>query len=118
MMEEIKQVIIIRSDLEMSKGKAVAQGAHSAIRAFEIAQESTPRVVSDWQMQGEKKIAVKAPLTEMQSIFSKAKKARLPCALIQDAGLTQLEPGTITALAIGPAKSADIDALTKHLKLL
>lgn len=118
MMDEIKQVIIICSGLHMGRGKAVAQGCHAAIRAFVQAQENTPRIVSDWQVQGEKKIAVKATLAEMQSIFSKAKKMGLPCALIQDAGLTQLEPGTITALAIGPAKSADIDLLTKHLRLL
>ncbi|MEM3364164.1 MAG: peptidyl-tRNA hydrolase Pth2 [Candidatus Micrarchaeia archaeon] len=118
MLDEIKQVIIIRSDLQMGKGKAVAQACHAAVRAFEDAARSTPRTVSDWKLQGEKKIAVKASLAEMQSIFTLARKAGLPCALIQDAGLTQLEPGTITALAIGPAKSSDIDPLTKHLKLL
>ncbi|MCX8199883.1 MAG: peptidyl-tRNA hydrolase Pth2 [Candidatus Micrarchaeota archaeon] len=118
MLDEIKQVIIVRSDLQMGKGKAVAQACHAAIRAFEAACELTPRIVSGWKMQGEKKIVVKAPLAEMQGIFSRAKRAGLPCALIQDAGLTQLEPGTVTAMAIGPAKSSEVDALTKHLKLL
>ncbi|MEM0438167.1 MAG: peptidyl-tRNA hydrolase Pth2 [Candidatus Micrarchaeia archaeon] len=116
-MEEVKQAIIIRSDIQMGKGKAVAQGAHAAIRAYESARKKFPRTVSDWELQGEKKIVLKASLAEMEQIYSLAKKS-LPCALIRDAGLTQLEPGTITALAIGPAKAPDIDALTKHLKLL
>jgi len=116
--DEVKQVIVIRSDIQMGKGKAVAQGCHAAIRAFIEADKKSARTVSEWQMQGEKKIVAKAPLSEMEAIFIAAKKAGLPCALIKDAGLTQLEPGTTTALAIGPAKTSDIDPLTKHLKLL
>ncbi|MCX8205742.1 MAG: peptidyl-tRNA hydrolase Pth2 [Candidatus Micrarchaeota archaeon] len=116
-MEEVKQAIIIRSDIRMGKGKAVAQGAHAAVHSYEMAKKKFPRLVSDWEMQGEKKVALKASLAEIEQIYSLAKKS-LPCALIRDAGLTQLEPGTITALAIGPAKASDIDAITGHLKLL
>ena len=51
-------------------------------------------------------------------ISRKKLKKILPCALIKDAGRTQIEPGTITALGIGPALESDIDKYTKDLKLL
>ncbi len=114
---EVKQVIIIRSDIQMGKGKMVAQGSHAAVRAYAEAKKRTPHIVSEWEMGGEKKVVVKAMLEEMERIYALAHRT-LPCVMIRDAGLTQLEPGTITAMAIGPAKSSDIDPLTKHLKLL
>ncbi len=116
-MDEIEQVIIVRCDLNMGKGKAVAQGCHAAVRAYEMAKQETPRIVSDWKMQGEKKIVLKADLEAIMRIYENARN-ELPCALIRDAGLTQLEPGTVTALGIGPARRSDIHPLTGSLKLL
>ena len=67
--------------------------------------------------EADKEIAnLKTIMGEIKSL--KAKKAKLPCAIIKDAGHTQLEPGTITALAIGPAEEDVIDKITKNLKLL
>jgi len=117
-MREVKQVIIIRNDLDMGKGKAVAQGAHAAIQSYDRAREDVPRLVSDWKMMGEKKICLKCNLQEILRVYEQAKKAKLPCSIIKDAGHTQLEPGTITAVAIGPAEEDVIDKITKHLKLL
>ncbi len=117
-MREVKQVIIIRNDLNMGKGKAVAQGAHAAIQSYDKAKEIVPRLVSDWKMMGEKKICLKCNLEEMLRVYNEAKKAKLPCAIIRDAGHTQLEPGTITAMAIGPAEEDQINKITKNLKLL
>lgn len=117
MMDEIKQVIIIRSDLRMGKGKMVAQGCHAAVRAYVEARERTPSIVREWELSGEKKIVLKASLEEMTRLYNEIQH-KLPCALIRDAGLTQLEPGTVTALAIGPAKASDVDPLTGSLKLL
>ena len=116
-MREVKQVIIIRNDLDMGKGKAVAQGAHAAIQSYDRAREDVPRLVSDWKMMGEKKICLKCNLQEILRVYEQAKKAKLPCSIIKDAGHTQLEPGTITAVAIGPAEEDVIDKITKHLKL-
>ncbi len=118
-MHEYKQAIILRSDLKMSTGKKVAQGCHAAVTAVEYARKYTPSTVAAWGKEGQKKIALKVQSEEeLLNIYQDAKNMELPCSLIQDAGLTQLEPGTKTAVAIGPAKSEKIDKITNSLKLL
>ena len=57
-------------------------------------------------------------LKELKLLYRKAKRLKLPCALIRDAGLTQVKPGTITCLGIGPAEDKKIDKITGKLKLL
>ena len=47
-----------------------------------------------------------------------ARKANIPFAIINDAGLTQLPPGTTTVLGIGPSREELIDKITEHLPLL
>ncbi|MBI4362468.1 MAG: peptidyl-tRNA hydrolase [Euryarchaeota archaeon] len=115
-MMEYKQAIVIRSDLDISRGKTVAQGAHAALLACEAAGENVRRA---WQGQGGKKVVLKvAGLKELQGLEARAREMGLPCALVQDAGLTEVEPGTVTALGIGPAPAGEIDRLTGNLKLL
>ena len=47
-----------------------------------------------------------------------ADKSKLVNALIKDAGLTEIPPGTITCLAIGPDEDKKIDKITGKLKIL
>jgi PTH2 family peptidyl-tRNA hydrolase len=111
-----KQAIVVRKDLEWSKGKLAAHVAHASVAATLMADEKT---VCAWQKDGSKKVVLKIKdLEEMKKIFSDAKKKKLPSVLISDAGLTQLPKGTVTALAIGPAKETDVDKITGKLKLL
>jgi peptidyl-tRNA hydrolase, PTH2 family len=103
----------------MSAGKKVAQGCHAAVTAVEYARKYTPSVLQAWGKEGQKKIALKVKTEEeLLEVYQSAKNMDLPCSLIQDAGLTQLEPGTKTAVAIGPAESGEIDRITSNLKLL
>ena len=118
-MADYKQAIILRSDLGMGKGKLVAQGAHASLQACDKASASRPDWVEGWRGCGCEKVVVKvASERELVGIFAKARKARLPCAIIADAGHTQIEPGSKTAVAIGPAPENEIDAITGGLKLL
>jgi len=114
-----KQVIILRTDLKMSVGKKVAQGCHASVIAVENARKMTPSVLGSWGNEGQRKVALKVKSEEeLIEVYQFAKSMHLPCCIIQDAGLTQLEPGTKTAVGIGPAHSSEIDKITRELKLL
>jgi peptidyl-tRNA hydrolase, PTH2 family len=117
--EEIKQVIIIRSDLDMNKGKMVAQGAHASLMSYLVAERADKSIVKEWLDMGEKKIVLKVGDEEaLTKLYKAFEFKKIPCALVSDAGLTQLPPGTKTALGIGPWKGTDIDLFTRGLKLL
>lgn len=116
MVKEIKQVIVIRTDIEMSKGKMIAQACHASLEAYKASSSYFKR---KWKEFGFKKIVLKVSnLEELLKIYQEAKKMKLPCAIIRDAGKTQLEEGTITCIAIGPHYSEKIDKITGKLKLL
>ncbi|MEM0242887.1 MAG: peptidyl-tRNA hydrolase Pth2 [Candidatus Aenigmatarchaeota archaeon] len=116
MVREIKQVIVIRNDLEMGKGKMVAQACHASIEAYKKAPLYFKIL---WKFFGNKKVVLKVnSLDELIEVFKKTKEMKLPYALIRDAGKTQLKEGTITCIAIGPYYSEKIDKVTGNLKLL
>jgi PTH2 family peptidyl-tRNA hydrolase len=117
--EEIKQVIIVRLDIEMSKGKLSAQVAHASLMSYFEAEKADKAVAKQWLDTGEKKIVLKVhDVSDLEKLFKAFKYKKVPCALVSDAGMTELPPGTVTALGIGPWKSADINQFTSTLKLL
>lgn len=114
-----KQVIVLRSDLKMGKGKIAAQAGHAAVSAAEEARKHFQKWWKEWLNEGQCKIAVKVMSEEeLRKLGAMAKKAGLPHALISDRGLTQLPPATVTCLAIGPAPSSEVDQITGKLALL
>jgi len=111
-----KQMIIVRNDLNMSVGKKCAQSCHACLGAY---RKTDKKIKQEWKSQGEKKVVVEInSKKDLLDLFEQAKKENIPSYLVQDAGLTELKPGTITALAIGPEKEDKIDQLTINLKLL
>jgi len=116
---DYKMVIVLRTDLKMSKGKIAAQAGHAAVSAAEEARKKHPEWWKKWFEEGQCKIAVKARSeTELLELERKAKELELPFALISDRGLTELPPGTITCLGVGPAPSNRVDKMTGELDLL
>jgi len=114
-----KQVLVIRTDLGMSKGKIAAQAGHAAVSAAEEARKKWPDWWKTWLNEGQCKVAVKVQSEqELLELEREAKTLKLPHALISDRGLTELPPDTITCLGIGPAPSAEIDKITGKLPLL
>jgi len=114
-----KQVIVVRTDLKMSRGKIAAQAGHAAVSAAEEARKKYSDWWNAWIAEGQCKIAVRAESEqELLELEEKAKQSKLPTALIVDRGLTELPPDTITCLGIGPAPSTQIDAITGKLPLL
>lgn len=112
----MKQVIVVRTDLGMGKGKIASQVAHASIESISVSKNEK---VSKWKRDGMKKIVLKVSSEkELLTIYRKAKKEGLVAVIVRDLGKTQIKTGTITALAIGPDEDEKIDKITGNLKLL
>ena len=117
--EDYKQVIVVRKDLRMGTGKLAAQVAHAAVMAVEITKMRNLNWFNSWFKAGQAKVVVKVQnLSELVEIRKHAETLHLSVAEIQDSGLTQIPPGTVTCIGIGPGPSGLIDKVTNHLKLL
>ena len=117
--KEFKLVIVVRTDLGLTKGKLAVQVAHASVNCAVQVRSSKRRAYDEWYRQGQKKIVAKvASLRELHELKSMAEAKGLTTSLVTDAGLTQLPPGTTSCLGIGPAESSAIDPLTGHLGLL
>ena len=115
---EIKQVIAVRKDLNLTKGKMSVQVAHASVECFRKARDITPHEANHWLLEGAKKIVVYVEnKKELMELMQKIPES-IPSKLIIDAGKTHLEPGTITCFGIGPAYADEIDVITKDLKLV
>jgi PTH2 family peptidyl-tRNA hydrolase len=135
-MEKIaKQVIVIRKDLNMRKGKMVAQGAHASMKFIldrgyygraeldhdeEFHSKITDPAIKEWISGIFTKICVSVDSEEeLTSIYEKAKDAGLIVSMVTDSGLTEFSGvPTKTCIAIGPNWSHEIDEITRNLKLL
>lgn len=131
--KRIKQVIVVRKDLNMRKGKIAAQGAHASLAIFfnlmKQHQNSKPEVghfeldvtnpfMLDWMTGHFTKICVYVNSEqELLDLHQKSLAAGLPCALIKDAGFTEFNEPTYTTLGIGPDDPDKIDLITGKLPL-
>ena len=134
MSQDIKQVIVVRKDLKMRRGKEIAQGGHATI-AFLLKRLREPVWVIAWKLLtfqfltavqwkwflelGQKKVTLQVNSEDdLMQVYSKAKCYGVEVHLIQDSGLTEFDGvPTVTCLAIGPDLSDNVDPITKNLKL-
>ncbi|KAF7254956.1 hypothetical protein EG68_08087 [Paragonimus skrjabini miyazakii] len=113
-----KMVLVVRTDLNMGKGKIAAQCSHAAVSCFQYAQAKNPSLLAAWEEQGQPKIVLKSDsLHELELLSAKADSLDLINSIIHDAGHTQIPAGSATVLGIGPGLAADIDRVTGDLKL-
>ena len=111
-----KQVIIIRQDLKLPKGKAAAQAAHASVKAV---MNSDKQKVQAWDEEGMAKIVLKTENEKsLLKLLQEAKDQGIKTAMITDAGKTVVTPGTKTCIAIGPDEEEKIDEITGSLKLI
>lgn len=111
-----KQVILVRMDLKLPKGKLAVQAAHASVEA---ALKSPGGAVDEWRAEGGKKVVLKAAdLDGLRRYEALARKEKLVTALITDAGHTAIPAGTVTCLGIGPDKEERIDRVTGQLRIL
>ena len=135
-----KQILIIRKDLNMRKGKIAAQASHASMKVLLDMMEKEPNECSqnsegnelwklhlnsntalhNWIVGRFTKVCVSVDsLEELNEVYEKAKTIGILCSLITDAGLTEFNGvPTVTCCAIGPAWADEVDPITGHLKLL
>jgi PTH2 family peptidyl-tRNA hydrolase len=117
--DEYKQIIVVRTDLKMGVGKKCAQSCHASVSAADLVRKKNKLIWKQWKNTGQKKIVLKInTIDDIKNIIIQLEKKKIEYFLVKDAGLTQLKPGTITALGIGPTLSSEIDKITGDLKLL
>jgi len=137
-MIDIRQVIIIRKDLNMRQGKSCSQASHASMLSLlkmmrkmyvkdnhrnesiilqtEYGKDS---YLGEWLEGSFTKICLSCDdEVELLDLYKKADDNNLPVVLVTDNGLTEFNgKKTNTCIAIGPASREDIDKITKHLKL-
>ena len=114
-MQRMKQVMVMREDLNMSAGKLAAQACHASLLAYDKADKDH---IDEWKRSGTTKVVLRVfSEHELVALYRLAVSKYLPCCLIADEGRTEVTPGTITGLGIGPAPVEHIDEVTGSLKL-
>ena len=115
---QYKQIIVMRKDLNMRKGKLVAQGAHASMKA--LLENMDHPMVKAWLDQAFAKICVSVDSEEeLFDVLNKAKEAGLITALITDKGYTEFKGvPTNTCIAVGPDTHDNLQPITGHLKLM
>lgn len=111
----MKQAIVARTDIGMGTGKLAAQVAHASLSAYEDADDRSRK---RWKGEGQKKIVLKGEnKSQLFELADVAEREGLPHAIVRDAGHTQLDPETVTTLAVGPGPPETVDRVTGALSL-
>ena len=112
-----KLALVVRTDLDMGRGKIAAQVAHAAVAA--VLSGAAGADFTAWLSDGQPKVVLKVATEEdLAVVVRDALAAGLPVETVRDAGRTQVTPGTLTCCAVGPAQSQLVDAVTGRLSLL
>jgi PTH2 family peptidyl-tRNA hydrolase len=112
-------VVIVRGELRLTSGKAAVQVAHAAVLLVRWAEVHAAKELDVWWAGGQRKVALQVPtLGDLEEIDRRARAARIPSVWVEDAGFTEVAPGTRTCLGLGPAPDAVLDPITGTLPLL
>jgi len=107
--------LIVRRDLAMSAGKMAVQCAHAAVTCTRRARQHG-RLYDRWLESGARKVCLAADdEVHLNELLAMAETHHVVHALITDAGHTELPPGTVTVLGLGPAPRRTLDAITGSL---
>jgi PTH2 family peptidyl-tRNA hydrolase len=115
---EQKMVLVVRGELGLTPGKMAAQVAHAAVMLVTPERARRRREYQQWLLEGQKKVALQVEtLAELQSLRRRAEGLGIPTVVVEDAGLTEVPPGTITVLGLGPSPRELLDRVTGSLPL-
>ncbi|GAM85166.1 hypothetical protein ANO11243_031700 [Dothideomycetidae sp. 11243] len=119
--EPCKLVLVVRTDLGMTKGKIAAQCGHATLACYKslLNNPAASSILQRWERYGQAKIAVQTKSEEeMQILQAQAMSLGVCAKIIHDAGRTQIASGSATVLGVGPAPESVVNQVTGHLKLL
>ncbi|KAK5001590.1 peptidyl-tRNA hydrolase PTH2-domain-containing protein [Cryomyces antarcticus] len=119
--EECKLVLVVRTDLGMTKGKIAAQASHATLACYKTFLRLAPEspILKRWESYGQAKVALQVKSEdELEMLQARAVSLGLCAQVVHDAGRTQIASGSATVLGVGPAPKSMIDQVTGHLKLL
>ena len=117
--EDYKLVVLVRTDLDMGKGKIAAQVGHASVECAIRAENKDRKAFTQWMNGGQKKVVLKvANMEEMVRYMNEARSRGLYTVMVTDAGRTQIAPGSSTCVGIGPAPESESDRVTGGLKML
>lgn len=138
--EECKLVLVVRTDLGMTKGwntftkkylgragslgftgKIAAQCSHATLACYKYFLSHDPKspIIRQWERLGQAKVALQVKSEEeLVTLQGMAVSLGLCAQVIHDAGRTQIASGSVTVCGIGPAPKSAIDKVTGYLKLL
>lgn len=121
---EVRMTLVVRQDLKMGKGKAAAQCSHATLALYKkmmspASAAYNPTMLQRWERgNGQAKITLQVPNQEdMDMLYAQAISLGVNCAIIHDAGRTQIAAGSATVLGLGPAPKVVLDRITLDLKL-
>ncbi len=109
--------VIVNSSLRMSAGKIASQVGHAVLEAVRITNRNKLGQINyrRWLQCGEPIVVLKAPQDRLTQIINSNSSICLP---IRDAGRTQVEPGSLTAVGCRIIDKEYVPTIIKELKLL
>lgn len=111
--------VLVRQDLAMSQGKTAAQVAHAAVGCSLKARKQAAALFERWRNEHGRIVVLGVEgLDDLDFHRQEAMHHGLVHHAVTDAGRTELAPGTVTVLGIGPAQSSILDVLLGRLKAL
>lgn len=118
---DLKMVFVVNTELKMGVGKIAAQVGHAVLGLYCALQNGSVQVISDtatWEVNGGRKVVLQGKDTDhLIALQMLATERHIPCHSVMDAGLTQVEEGSLTVLALFGSDEV-LDSLTGDLKLL
>ena len=118
--DEVKLMLVVRTDLGMTKGKIAAQCGHATLACYKSLQSSSAgaSLLKKWERNGQPKIAVQCKSEEeLEMLQAQAVSLGLCARVVHDAGRTQIQAGSATVLGVVGPKGV-VDGVTGGLKLL
>lgn len=116
---EMKMVIVVVKNLNMSTGKIAAQSVHAALASYRETMKRKPEILPIWEGQGETTVCLQVKNDEqLQKILDSANSLGLVACDMHDAGRTEVAAGSRTCCAIGPDLAEKINQVTGKLSLL